>query len=118
MNAEDRDLIARIGPLDVDWPRTAGYYGGVALALTLEMIEWPIALFLATIPLVKLLNRRGLPRRVRLVEQIFEGMAKPVGGDAEGTMWLPRTPRRLRQVTERVAGEEPRPARRPRTAAE
>ena len=116
MDAEDADLIARVGPLEVDWPRTAGYYAGVALAVTLEMVEWPLALFLATIPLVKLLNRRELPRQVRTVVQVFEGMAKPVGGDAEGTMRLSRTPPKLREAAERAVGDEPRPARRARAA--
>jgi hypothetical protein len=117
MEPEDADLIARVGPLEVDWPRTAGYYGGVALAVALGMIEWPLALFLASIPLVKLLNRRDLPRRVRTVVQVFEGMAKPVGGDAEGTMQLTRTPPELREAAERAVGEAPRPTRASRRAA-
>lgn len=85
------------------------------MAVALEVIEWPLGLFLAAIPAVKLLNRQDLPRVVRFAVHAFDGMAKPVGGDAHGTIRLVRTPRKLRTVAERAVGEEPRTAR-PRRA--
>jgi hypothetical protein len=110
----DRDLTGRLGPVEIDWPRSAGYYGGVGLAVALEIIDWPVGLFLASIPLVKLLNRAALPTAVRFTVHVFDGMAKPVGGDAEGTMRLVRTPRKLKRVTQRAVGA--RPAGRKRSA--
>ena len=111
---EDEDLTGRMGPIEVDWPRSAGYYGGVALAVAFELIDWPVGLFLATIPMVKLLNRRSLPRAVRFTVQVFEGMSKPVGGDAEGTLRMVRTPQPLKEASERAVDvASPRP-RRPR----
>ncbi len=79
------------------------------------MIEWPVGLFLAAIPLVKLLDRNALPRAIRFGVHVFDGMAKPVGGDAEGTVRMVRTPPRLRKAADRVAGASPR--RRPRSAS-
>lgn len=82
----NRGLVARIGPLDVDIPRSIGYFGGIGLAVAFEVIEWPVGLFIASIPLVKMLNRPKLPEPVRFVEHVLDGMAKPVGGDSEGTV--------------------------------
>ncbi len=114
-NPEDRGLTGRIGPIELDWPRSAGYYGGVALAVALEIIDWPVGLFLAAIPLVKLLNRRTLPKAVRFTVHVFDGMAKPVGGDAEGTMRLMRTPPQLKRAAESATRTQPRRTR-PRRA--
>lgn len=118
MPDEDRGLTSRIGPVEVDWPRSVGYYGGVTLAVGLGMIEWPVGLFIAGIPVVKLLNRSVLPRAVRFGVQAFEGMAKPVGGDSEGTIRLTKTPRRLQVASQRAVGQTSRrrPARRPAAA--
>jgi hypothetical protein len=111
---EDEDLAGRIGPIEVDWPRSVGHHGGVALAVALEIIDWSVGLFLATIPMVKLPNWRPLPRAVRFPVQVFEGMSKPVGGDAEGTLRMVRTPQPLKEASEREADvASPRP-RRPR----
>jgi hypothetical protein len=93
----------------VDIPRTAGYYGGVAAAVALGLIDWPVAVFIGAIPAIKLLQRGDLPKQVRFAVQLFEGAAKPVGGDGEGTVELVRTPRRLKQAADTVA----RPRRRP-----
>ena len=37
-------------------PRTAGYYGGIAAAVALGVIDWPVALFIGAIPVVELLK--------------------------------------------------------------
>ena len=83
---ENRGLVARVGAVQVDVPRSVGYFGAVGLAVAFEVIEWPVGLFIAAIPFVKMLNRPKLPDSVRFVEHILDGAAKPVGGDSEGTI--------------------------------
>ncbi|MDQ6691902.1 MAG: hypothetical protein M3Z13_03955 [Candidatus Dormibacteraeota bacterium] len=89
----DRGLITQVGPVSVDVPRTAGYFGGIGLAVAVGMIEWPLAVFLGAIPLIKMAQRSNLPGTVRFVAQVFEGASKPVGGDSAGTINLPDTGR-------------------------
>lgn len=81
-------MTSRIGPIEIDWPRTIGYYGGIGLATAFELIEPPLALFIAAIPLLKMLNRPGASRPTRFVGQLLDGAAKPVGGSAEATIQL------------------------------
>lgn len=93
-------MSSRVGPLEIDWPRTIGYYGGISLALAFELIEPPLALFIAAIPLLKMLNRPGAMRPARFVGQLLEGAAKPVGGSSEATIQLVETsPRRSRRLS-------------------
>ena len=101
--AEDRGLTSRIGALEIDWPRTVGYYSGIALAVGFELIEPPLALFIAAIPLIKMLNRPQASRPTRVVAQLMDGAAKPVGGSSESTIRLvtPDAP----QGTNRSEGE-------------
>lgn len=84
----DSGLIGRVGALGIDWPRSAGYFGGIGLALGFGMVDPPLAVFIAAVPFIKMLNRRGAPAALRTTGQFFEGMSKPVGGDSEGTLWL------------------------------
>jgi hypothetical protein len=63
-----------------------GYYGGIGLALALEMMEPPLALFIAAIPVLKMLNRSWASWPTRLVPQLPQGMARPVGGDGDSTI--------------------------------
>lgn len=84
-------MSSRVGPLEIDWPRTIGYYGGISLALAFELIEPPLALFIAAIPLLKMLNRPGATRPSRFVGQLLEGAARPVGGSAEATIQFVET---------------------------
>lgn len=110
---EDRGLISRVGPMEVDWPRSLGYFGGIGLALAFDVIQPPVALFIGAIPFLKMLNRPEAPKSVRLVSQFFDGMAKPVGGDGTSTVKLDSSqpPKRDRQ------GSWSRPARTvPRTS--
>ncbi len=86
MASEDRGLVTQMGPIQVDWPRSVGYYGGIALAVGAGMIEPPLAVFIAIIPFLKLLNRPNAPLPVRLVSQVLDGASKPVGGDSEATI--------------------------------
>lgn len=73
----------RIGGVRIDVPRSVGYYGGVAAAVGLGLIEPPLGIFIAGIPVIRALTHSAAPPAVRLVGQILEGGAKPVGGDAE-----------------------------------
>src|SRR5436305_12318165 len=78
----------RVGPLLVDVPRSAGYFGGAALALGLGLVEPPLAVFIAAVPLFKVLTHRALPARVLVVGELIEGAAKPVGGDDDPSIQL------------------------------
>jgi hypothetical protein len=88
MAEQDRGLVSHIGPIEIDWPRTIGYYGGIGLATAFELIEPPLALFIAAVPLFKMLNNPRAPRPGRFLAQFLEGAARPVGGSAEATIKL------------------------------
>jgi hypothetical protein len=74
--------------MEIDWPRSIGYFGGIGLAVAFEIIDPPLALFVAALPFLKMLNRPDARRPVRVVSQFLDGMAKPVGGDATSTVRL------------------------------
>jgi hypothetical protein len=96
---EARGMVSRFGRVESDWPRTVGYYGGIALAIGLEIIDPPIGLFIGAIPLVKMLNHPKAPLPARLVSQTIEGAAIPVGGEDEATVRIlpPQSPQEDRQ---------------------
>jgi hypothetical protein len=81
-------LEIKVGTVEVDVPRSIGYFGGLAAAVGLGMIEPPLALFIAAVPAFKVLTNSALPRPVRAVGEVLEGAAKPVGGDAEGVIQI------------------------------
>jgi hypothetical protein len=83
-----RVLELRLGSVTVDLPRTLGYYGGVAAAVGLGLAEPPLAVFIAAVPLMKLLTHRALPVPVRAVGEFLEGVSKPVGGDDDAVFGL------------------------------
>ncbi len=85
---EDKGLVLTVGPLRMDVPRSLGYFGGIALAVALEVIDPPLALFIAAIPIMKMLDFPRLPRPSRFLGQVLEGASQPLGGDAEGTVKL------------------------------
>jgi hypothetical protein len=89
-NGESED-VARVGPLEIDIPRSIGYFGIIGLAVALEWIEPPIGLFIAAVPLFKLLQQRQEARPTRFVGAVLEGAAKPVGGDTEAVIRLAST---------------------------
>lgn len=78
----------KVGGVAVDIPRSVGYFGGVALAVGIGVIEPPLALFIAAVPLFKMLANSALPFAARVVGEILEGAAKPVGSDAEGVVHI------------------------------
>src|SRR4051812_29675490 len=81
-------LEVQMGTVEVDVPRSVGYFGGLAAAVGLGLIEPPLALFIAAVPFYKVLTNTALPRAVRVVGEVLEGAAKPVGSDAEGVIVL------------------------------
>ncbi|MGZ4585588.1 MAG: hypothetical protein ACXVYI_14815 [Mycobacterium sp.] len=81
-------LEVQVGIVHVDVPRSIGYFGGIVAATGLGFIEPPLALFIAAVPLYKLLTTTALPRGVRFVGEVLEGAAKPVGSDAQGVIEL------------------------------
>jgi hypothetical protein len=81
-------LEVRVGTVEVDVPRSVGYFGGLAVAVAVGLIEPPLALFIAAVPVFKSLTNTALPNAVRLVGEVLEGAAKPVGSDAEGVIEL------------------------------
>ncbi len=85
---EERGLVSRIGPVEIDWPRTLGYYAGIGLAVGFELIEPPIGIFIGAIPFFKMLARPGLPQPIRFVSQVLDGASRPVGGDSESSIRL------------------------------
>ena len=90
--------MSRVGSLEIDWPRSLGYFGGIALAVGAGLIDPPVGVFIAAIPFIKMLDLPRLSSAPRFLAQIFEGVAKPVGGDSEGT---------VRIVTPHGASDEP-----------
>ena len=78
----------QLGPLLVDVPRSAGYFGGAAIALGLGLVEPPLAAFIAAVPLFKVLTHRSLPIPIRFVGEVIEGGAKPVGGEDDPAIQL------------------------------
>src|SRR5581483_5950319 len=92
VNEQKQGMTSRFGPIEIDWPRTIGYYGGIGLALAFELVEPPLAIFIAAIPALKMLNHPGASRPTRFVGQLLEGAAKPVGGSSESTVQLQDKP--------------------------
>jgi hypothetical protein len=86
--APENVLEIQLGSVEVDVPRSIGYFGGLVVATGLGLIEPPLALFVAAVPLFKVLTNTGLPKAVRVVGEVLEGAAKPVGSDAEGVIVL------------------------------
>jgi hypothetical protein len=81
-------LAIDVGHVSVDVPRSVGYFGGLAVAVSVGIIEAPLALFIAAVPIFKALTNSALPLPVRTVGEMLEGAAKPVGSDADGVVEL------------------------------
>ena len=88
MAEQDRRVTRRIGPLDIAWPRSIGYYGGIGLAVAAGMVGAPVALSVAAIPFLKVLNRPTASWATGFVAQVRDGAAKLVGGDGAATIQL------------------------------
>src|SRR5437016_5228012 len=86
IGAPDSVLEVEVGRVRVDVPRSAGYFGGLAIAVGMGLVEPPLAVFIAAVPVFKALTNSALPLAVRTVGEILQGAAKPVGSDAEGVV--------------------------------
>jgi hypothetical protein len=75
-----------VGQIEIDWPRSLGFFGAIGAATALELIPIPIALFVASVPFLKLLNRANAPKASKFFSEVVAGASKPVGGDSEGTI--------------------------------
>lgn len=91
-------LVSRIGTLEIDWPRSIGFFGGITLAVGAGIIDPPLGLIIAAVPFIRMLNLPRMDNRVRFVAQVLEGIAKPIGSDTEGT---------VRIVTAEGASDQP-----------
>jgi len=98
---EDQGLVTRIGSIEIDWPKAVGYFGGVWLAVAYDVIAPPLGLFIAAIPVLKLLKRPDQPWLLRIASDVLEGAAKPVGGDAETTIRSTASARPLARASAR-----------------
>lgn len=78
----------RVAGVTIDVPRSLGYFGGAAAAVGLGLVDPPLGVFIAGIPLIKVLTHRAAPTAVRFVGEVLEGGAKPLGGDAEAVVRL------------------------------
>ena len=84
-------------------------------AVAYDPIPPPLAIFLAAIPLVKLLEQPRGPWPVRMVADMLEGAAKPVGGDAEATVRLAQdSPAKAKRRQHPRQGRPPTPPKTPR----
>jgi len=85
MDSNNR-IIANVGPFQVDVPQSLGYFSGIAAAVAFGFLEPPVAVFIAAVPMLKMLAN---PAPQRFVEEMLQGAAKPVGSDGEGTAKAP-----------------------------
>lgn len=90
-HGEDK-MVVRAGPLEVDIPRSLGFFGGIAAAVALELLEPPLAIFIAAVPFLKMLSDRRAPDPMRFLGLVCEGAAKPVGSSGQGTVRLSEEP--------------------------
>jgi hypothetical protein len=81
-------LEIQVGTVEIDVPRSVGYFGGLVAAVGLGLIEPPLALFIAAVPIFKALTNTAFPTPVRALGEVLEGAAQPVGSDAEGVIEL------------------------------
>lgn len=96
---KESPICTRVGPLEIDVGRAAGYYGALAVGVGLDLIAPPLALFIAAVPLFKMLQRPKATLTERAVSEVLDGATKPVGGDSSAV---------IRRV---VTDPHPRPAK-------
>jgi hypothetical protein len=102
----DQAVTGQAGHVEIDWPRSLGFFGGLGVAAALELVPVPIAVFVAAVPFLKMLNRPDASTPRTFFTHLVDGAAKPVGGDTEGTVrWAPKA------QSGRHAGGRQRPRR-------
>src|SRR3981081_1217306 len=83
---DEPGITSKVGQVEIDWPRSLGFFGAIGAATALELIPIPIAVFVAGVPFLKLLNRPDAPKVSKFFSEVVAGASKPVGGDSEGTI--------------------------------
>src|SRR5690349_14619624 len=90
----EQGITGQADHIEIDWPRSLGFFGGLGVAAALGLVPMPIAVFVASVPFLKLLNRPDASMPQTFVSHLVDGAAKPVGGDSEGTVrWAPKAVR-------------------------
>jgi hypothetical protein len=84
----EKDMVVRTGALEIDVPRSIGYFGGIAGAVAVGLLEPPLGLFIAAIPFIKMMTHPRSPNSLRFVSLLAEGAAQPVGSSGQGTIRL------------------------------
>jgi hypothetical protein len=84
----EKDMVLRRGALEIDVPRSIGYFGGIAAAVAVGLLEPPLGVFIAAVPFIKMLTHPSSPNPFRFVGLMAEGAAQPVGSSGEGTVRL------------------------------
>jgi len=104
---KDRAIHFDVGPLEIDIPRTLGYYGGISAAVAFGVLEPPIAVFIAALPMIKMLGTRVAPPPLRFFAQVLQGAGKPVGSDGQGTIRLNDPDRARHDIDHITSGSAP-----------
>lgn len=91
-DSENPPMIGHVGPIEIDWPRALGYYAGIGAAVVFGVLEPPVGIFIAAVPLFKMLNQPGASKPQRIVSEVLQGASKPVGGDSEAAVRLGGNP--------------------------
>jgi len=104
---KDRTIHFDVGPVEIDIPRTLGYYGGISAAVVFGVLEPPIAVFIAALPVIKMLGTRVAPPPLRFFAQILQGAGKPVGSDGQGTIRLNDPDRARHDIDHITSGSTP-----------
>jgi len=104
---QDRTIHFDVGPLEIDIPRTLGYYGGISAAVVFGVLEPPIAVFIAALPVIKMLGTRVAPPPLRFFAQVLQGAGKPVGSDGQGTIRLNDPDRARHDIDHITSGSTP-----------
>jgi hypothetical protein len=95
--------VVNLGPVRIDVPRSIGFYGAIGLAVGAGLIEPPLGVFIAAVPLIKMATNSRAPQPLTWLGQLLDGAAKPVGGDAEGTIRLADPQAAVEQAAQTVA---------------
>jgi hypothetical protein len=95
--------VVNLGPVRIDVPRSIGFYGAIGLAVGAGLIEPPLGVFIAAVPLIKMATNSRAPQPLTWLGQLLDGAAKPVGGDAEGTIRLADPEAAVEQAAQTVA---------------
>lgn len=103
--------------VEVDWPRSIGFFGALGIAVALDLVSMPIAVFVAAVPFLKMMNRPNAPAPQRFFSHLVDGAAKPVGGDSEGTVRWASRPQSGRARSRRATSPRRTSSRRRRSRA-